>query len=61
MAEKAQHDPQDPWFLIPVKGGPIIITNLGIINALDVVAGLSNDGSEVLLGKILIGHGGKLV
>lgn len=42
-------------------GGPINITNLSIIKALNVVAGLSNDGSEVLLGEFFSGHGGELV
>lgn len=42
-------------------GGPVNITDLGIIDALNVVAGLSNDGSEVGLDELFSGHGGELV
>lgn len=41
-------------------GDPVNITNLEVIDGLDVVGGLNN-GSEVGLGELLSGEGGELV
>ncbi len=41
--------------------GPVDVTDSKIVSALDVVGSLANDGSEVGLSELLLGHGGELV